>query len=435
MRLTPSAPPHKLRSLARQAWRGARRFLLLVEATLVPPPIDVGLRRILVHTRLRRLSAPLAQQRAHIEAILRAMPFPRAVVVFLPGLDWHVPLFQRPQQMARALARRGALVFYIQPPAFEGEGTITEVEPHLYLCAVPVEAFREIGQAWHYVLTWNARRYLPAIERPHILYDYVDDIDAFHGNHAAMRKDHRRLLARAEVVLATAHVLHEEVLRARPDALLVANGVEYEHFARARHESRGDPPAELAPVVARGRPIVGYHGALARWFDYDLVAEVARRRPDLSFVLIGPDFDFSLRDNSLPALPNVTWLGARPYAELPRYLAWLDVGIIPFRKSAVTHATSPIKLFEYMAAGIPVVISPMAESMQQSQAIVADTPEAWGATLDRAIKLGRDEAFRAALEFTARSNTWEMRAEQVLSTLEERALRDRGSTTAGGHDD
>ncbi len=170
------------------------------------------------------------------------------------------------------------------------------------------------------------------------------------------------------MVLATAHVLFEEAIRVRPDALLVPNGVDYEHFARVKREARGTPPTDLAPIVDRGRPIIGYHGALARWFDYDLVAEVARRRADLSFVLIGSDFDFTLRETRLLSLPNVTWLGARPYADLPRYLAWMDAGIIPFQLNAVTHATSPIKLFEYMAAGLPVVITPMDESMRQPQA-------------------------------------------------------------------
>ncbi len=417
MRLTSSAPPHKLRSFARQVWRAARRFLLDIEAALLPPQLDAALRRSVVRGRLLRLREPIVRQFARIQDIRSAVSSPRATILFLPGLDWHVPLFQRPQQMARALARRGALVFYIQPPAFEHEGTISEIEPRLFLSAVPVEAFREAGHVWHYVLTWNARRYLPAFEGPRIVYDYVDDIAAFHGNTAVMRQDHRLLLARAEVVLATAQVLYEEASRARPEALLVPNGVEYDHFARARREVRGDPPPDLAPVVARRQPIVGYHGALAHWFDYDLVAEVARRRPDLSFVLIGPDFDFSLRDTRLLGLPNLTWLGARPYAELPQYLAWVEVGIVPFRPSAVTHATSPIKLFEFMAAQIPTVITPMKESMRYPLAIVADTPEAWSRAIDLAIARGRDESFCMRLGAEARANTWEARAEQLLGAL------------------
>jgi hypothetical protein len=417
MRLTSSAIPHKLRSFARQMWRAARRFLLVIEAAILPPQLDSALRRSIVRGRLRRLGEPIARQFARIQNIRGSVRSPRATILFLPGLDWRVPLFQRPQQMARALARRGALVFYIQPPAFEHEEAITEIEPRLLLSAVPVEAFREVENAWHYVLTWNARRYLPAFEHPRIIYDYVDDIAAFHGNPAAMRQDHRRLLVQAEIVLATAQVLHEEVSRARPEALLVPNGVEYDHFARARHEARGDPPPDLVPVVNQGRPIVGYHGALARWFDYDLVAEVARRRPDLSFVLIGPDFDFTLRETSLLGLPNVTWLGPRPYAELPHYLAWVEVGIIPFRPSTVTHATSPIKLFEFMAAQIPTVITPMNESMRYPLAIVADTPEAWSRAIDSALARGRDESFGIRLDAEARANTWDARAEQLLATL------------------
>ena len=133
--------------------------------------------------------------------------------------------------------------------------------------------------------------------------------------------------------------------------------------------------------------------------------------------MIGPDFDFSLRDTRLLGLPNVTWLGPRPYAELPQYLAWVEVGIIPFRPSAVTHATSPIKLFEFMAANIPTVITPMKESMRYPLAIVADTPEAWSRAIDSALARGQEEAFRMRLDAEARANTWDARAEQLLAAL------------------
>ncbi len=153
----------------------------------------------------------------------------------------------------------------------------------------------------------------------------------------------------------------------------------------------------------------------------DAVSFYARRTPRVLFELAG--------------LANVTWLEARPYAELPDYLAWVDAGIIPFRPSAVTHATSPIKLFEYMAAGIPPVITPMDESVRHPQAIVADTPEAWSNALDRALARGRDKAFRAEIDHVARMNTWEMRAEKVLTALEQRAMKARAFGQAGDHHD
>ncbi len=163
--------------------------------------------------------------------------------------------------------------------------------------------------------------------------------------------------------MATADRLYRDALTARPDCKWCPNGVDYEHFARARDRKAGLPPQAMAPVLAVGKPIIGYCGALARWFDYDLVGAVAAQRQDLAFVLIGPDYDHTLVGSGLYRLPNVTWLGPRPYSDLPQFLRYFDAAMIPFRLNPITHATSPLKLFEYMARGKPVVITPMQESI------------------------------------------------------------------------
>ena len=107
---------------------------------------------------------------------------------------------------------------------------------------------------------------------------------------------HRKLATRSEVVLATARRLYDEMRRLRPDALYCPNGADYEHF----HLTAPPPvPADIADVVPSGRPIIGYYGALARWFDYGLVAHAAQARRDFEFVLIGPDFDRTLKQQPL----------------------------------------------------------------------------------------------------------------------------------------
>jgi hypothetical protein len=94
-------------------------------------------------------------------------------------------------------------------------------------------------------------------------------------------------------VVATAKRLHDEVLAVRPDALLNPNGVDYLHFGHAR-EKNMRVPEDLRPVVEKRQPVIGYYGALAKWFDYDLLKTVAAARPEYQFVLIGPDYDGSL---------------------------------------------------------------------------------------------------------------------------------------------
>jgi glycosyltransferase involved in cell wall biosynthesis len=173
----------------------------------------------------------------------------------------------------------------------------------------------------------------------------------------------------------------------------------------------------MAPILEAGRPVVGYHGALARWFDYSLLGEVAHLRPDLSFVLVGPDYDNSLKESQLLDHRNVYWLESKPYTEIPSILAYFDIGMIPFRLMDITHATSPLKLFEYMASWKPVVITPMAESMRYEGVLTAGYPEEFSCQLDSALSLRTDRTYLDLLDRIARENTWEIRARQILHLI------------------
>ena len=139
------------------------------------------------------------------------------------------------------------------------------------------------------------------------------------------------------------------------------NAVEEGRFEREPDPNPALADPTFAGILAKGKPIAGYYGALARWFDYELLRETARLRPDWSFVLIGPDHDGSLARSKLDRLPNVHWLGPRPYLALPGYLHRFDVATIPFAINDITLATSPLKLYEYFAAGRPVISTPMPE--------------------------------------------------------------------------
>jgi glycosyltransferase involved in cell wall biosynthesis len=213
-----------------------------------------------------------------------------------------------------------------------------------------------------------------------------------------------------------ARTLHEQARRRRPDALYLPNAVEFERFAL---EAGEPPPADeaLAAVRAAGRPIAGYYGALARWFDYGLLDEVARARADWSFLLIGPDLDGSLAGQPLLERSNVTWLGVRPYEALPRYLRCFDVATIPFRIDDITRATSPLKLFEYFAAGRPVVTTPLPECAAFSEVRVAAGPEEFARALDAARAEAHEAGARARRRAVARANTWDARVAQVLPAL------------------
>ena len=337
-----------------------------------------------------------------------------AIVLFPPGLGWRTHLFQRPQQLALALAKSGALVFY-QEPELSGEPPgLQPLRDSLYLCRVPVQTFQVLTQPLVSCMTWN-RKYLHGLPPHRLHYDFVDDLAAFDGNPTRLRANHHWLLKTADLVTATAERLHAQVFNRRPDALLLPNGVDYDHFSRSRAVPAPTPPADLAPLVVQGKPIIGYYGALSRWFDFDLLAQVAAYRPNYAFVLIGPDFDGSLHPSGVLQKPNVHWLGRKEYSQLPTYLAHFTAAVIPFKLEALTHATSPLKLFEYMAGGKPVVATPMAESTRFPGVLTAASPTEFAEQLDVAVVLRQDPQYLALIDQIAQENTWTARAESLLA--------------------
>jgi glycosyltransferase involved in cell wall biosynthesis len=337
--------------------------------------------------------------------------------IFPPSLDWYKQIFQRPQQLAQALARRGALVFYVQLEYRESAQRFQNIEDRLYICNVPVNVFKKLEDTTIYTLTWNAKLGR-GFDNSQILYDYVDEIETFQGFQFRLRRFHHKLLRKADLVTATSQQLLEQVLPTRPDAILCPNGVDYELFAYPGKAAKVSVPEDLTEIVSLGKPIVGYQGAIARWFDYDLMRELALSRQDLSFVLIGPDFDGTLVASGLQDLGNLHWLGEKKYEKIPSYLQKFDVAMIPFLVNSITHATSPIKLFEYMAAGKPVVVTPMRESKRYPGVLVAGDPAEFSENIDRALHLKDDPEYLEILERTARENTWSKRAAQILEALE-----------------
>ncbi len=338
----------------------------------------------------------------------------RSIIIFPPSLDWDVQLFQRPQQLALALAKQGALVFYTQPKPDRKKKPFELIKERLYLCNVHVDTFRVISSPLIYLLTWNSD-YASRFKNPQIIYDFVDDIDVFYGDQQQIAKGHRYLLANASFILATAQKLVEEAAAYRADVIYSPNGVVYEHFSTPPPLL---PPVDLLPILEKEKPIIGYYGALARWFDYDLLKAVAVLRPDYQFVLIGPDYDGTLSPSKISHFDNIHHLGVKPYADLPGYLHYFDVATIPFLVNDITNATSPLKLFEYMAGGKPIVVTPMRESMQYKDVLIAKDAEEFAWQLDKAIHLGKNDSYIERIKKIAQENTWESRAEEIIQKIE-----------------
>jgi len=244
-----------------------------------------------------------------------------------------------------------------------------------------------------------------------VIYHCVDDYAEFRGmNGPALRRAERELLKVADLVLTSSELLWRERRQENPRTFLIQHGVDVDHFARAL-----DPGLPIpADVGELPRPIIGYVGLIADYVDLELMAQAARMRPRWSFVLVGG----SVTDlGALRGLPNVYVLGRRSYDSLPAYCRAFDVGVIPFRMNALTVRANPLKLREYLAAGLPVVSTPLPEVARYGGLVhLATGAEAFVGEIERALE-ERSEPERAQRLLAMRAESWEHRVDEIAQLV------------------
>ncbi len=252
-----------------------------------------------------------------------------------------------------------------------------------------------------------------------LVYDCADEHTAFPGliNKATVSQMEKELFARAGVSLASARELWESKRELAPLVTLIPNGADVEHFNQAMQPGLPVPP-ELQTLQG---PVVGYVGAISAWFDQEMLAAAAHAHPEWSFVLVGPvDTDVSLLDS----LPNVRLTGHKPYSVLPAYLKGFDVTVIPFKINALTTGVNPVKLYEYLAAGRPIVSSDLPEVRAfRPQVAIAGSGTEFVQKLEQELAADTLEKRVERLEVAGR-HSWQARAESAVAAVE----RSRGKT-------
>lgn len=345
--------------------------------------------------------------------VLRRVLDPDAqTVVFPPAHEWFW-MKQRPTQLAEAFARQGfQVVFCPNNYAERIYGGLLKVDDRIVLCN-DLGCIRQLkhrivysAAAHHFI---SHKRLLRRSGR--VIYDMIDDNKIT----SSTERDVRAAVRTADVTCVTARRLDQYVRKlGGKDPLVVPNAVRYDDW---RPRGRAAPP-DLARIIEGGRTVIGYVGALSYWFDWKLVAAVARMRPDDRIVLIGPVLG-SAAQTALSALPrNVHHLGTKDYAELPAYVENFTAATIPFLINEVTLCTNPVKLFEYAAAEVPIVTTDLPECRAFDIVRIAHTPEEFNAHLDRAAADRQDPHSRDALRKLALANTWDQRANAILRRLQ-----------------
>jgi glycosyltransferase involved in cell wall biosynthesis len=282
----------------------------------------------------------------------------------------------------------------------------------------------QVGRAAHSLgferpLLWS---YVPqadwlveTLEPSAIVYHCVDDIAAQKGvAAAAFREAEAHFAARADLVLASAPALAERMRTLNEHVFYAPNVADTDRFATALEVGPTDPAIAALP----GPRIVFTGAVVATKLNLELLEGVARARPNWSIALVGPVGAGDPRTNisALERLPNVHLLGARPYVALPEVLRGADVALVPYAINDLTRSVFPMKVYEYLAAGLPVVTTPLPALAEITGVVVAADAPAMIAAVERA--LAEDgPAARRARSAAVRENSWDARLEEIGSYL------------------
>lgn len=302
---------------------------------------------------------------------------------FFSVIDWHFRI-QRPQQLACSFAKTGKRVFYFSnhfvdstTPGYEIERLDPHLElyqiklhvrgaPAIYFASATAEAITMLEQGIaKLIFDFSAVSSVSLVEHgywhqlvkrlPNTLkvYDCMDYHEGFGNVSEELIKIEKAMLTESDLVVVTSGMLEEIACKYNENVVMIRNAGEYEHFSEAPKKIFTDP---------QGRKIIGYFGAIAEWFDLEIIRAIAISQPDTLILLVGNDTIFASK--TLKDLHNVKFTGEVPYGQLPYYLYAFDVCLLPFKVIPLTLATNPVKVYEYLAAGKPVVCVDLPEIAQ-----------------------------------------------------------------------
>jgi GT2 family glycosyltransferase/glycosyltransferase involved in cell wall biosynthesis len=351
-------------------------------------------------------------------------------------IDWHFRI-QRPQHLARGLVEAGHRVFYLSnnlvddaKPGFNIEalddsGRLFQVflnasgAPAIYYGTPDASTVAQLRRSVGELMQWaDSDGGLCIVQHPFwsdiasrvpgaaLLYDCMDHHAGFEDNAPDVLDAEAKLTRAADLLVVTSDWLDRELAGANPNRALIRNAGDFDHFCKAPSERFRD---------RQGRRIIGYYGAIAEWFDAELVRDVARAYPDCLVLLVGNDT--ASVGARLADQPNVVLTGEVPYDRLPYYLHAFDLAMLPFKVMPLTLATNPVKVYEYLGAGKPVVSVDLPEIRQFGDLVyrAADGGE-FIACIAQALAEDPTELVGRRMAF-ASEQTWVHRAEELDNAI------------------
>lgn len=249
--------------------------------------------------------------------------------------------------------------------------------------------------------------------RPRLtVYDCMDELSAFMGAPQSLIEQERRLMNRADVVFTGGYSLYEAKQKRHPRVFAFPSCIDYDHFSQTQTGGSRQPLPDPADQQAIAGPRIGYSGVIDERLDLALIAEVASRRPDWQFIFLGPVV--KINPDELPQGPNLHYLGMKNYAELPAYFSNWQAAMMPFAINEATRYISPTKTPEYLAAGLPVVSTPVRDVVRTyggwERVVIADSASAFESGLSLVLRnsFGSDQPeLNQFLREQSWDNTWQ----------------------------
>lgn len=248
-----------------------------------------------------------------------------------------------------------------------------------------------------------------------LIYYCVDEYTAFTGVSEGLRAIEEDLFRRADLVIVSAEKLYTDKKKYNENTFIIRHGTDWKHFRRALDEATEIPP-ELANLP---RPIIGFHGLLADWVDFGLIKKTAEHFKNGSVVLIGKTaVDAEEKIKVLDGIANIHRLGRKPYADLPAYCKGFDVALNPFAINDLTLAANPLKVREYLAAGLQVVSTDIPEVRILENCLVGKNHDDFIAKIEYALAHRKP---REEISDAVRAESWEAKVDELRNIMTEAA--------------
>jgi UDP-galactopyranose mutase len=358
-------------------------------------------------------------------------------LVCFSHLRWDF-VYQRPQHLLSRCAR-GRRVFFIEEPVFgnssmrlevrESDDGVYVVVPQLpdglrseiAITAVMKEMTYRLFLEhaiddyvfWYY--TPMALKFTSHFNPIAAVYDCMDELSAFQGASSDLPLMEKELFRRVDLVFTGGQSLYEAKRNQHRAVYAFPSSIDASHFGKAR--TLTTDPLDQADIP---HPRLGFFGVIDERFDRELLDQVASRRPDWQFVIIGPVV--KIDQETLPKHPNIHYLGAKKYDELPAYLAGWDIALLLFARNDSTRFISPTKTPEYLAAGKPVVSTSIRDVVrpygEQKLVEIADAPDEFIYAAEKILSTSNQSEWLARVDAFLANVSWDKTWKQMSDLID-----------------